>query len=86
MHAAVAVDNVVIADTSPASLPVPAVYISYRNIFTFWRCRAVDNNAVNFLIYQDKTAVGTIRYVQEDKNVYDTINTLLFGLGIFNNK
>ena len=29
-----------------------------------------DNNAVNFLIYQDKTAVGTIRYVQEDKNVF----------------
>lgn len=27
-----------------------------------------------------------LKIIQEDKNVYDTINTLLFGLGIFNNK
>ena len=27
-----------------------------------------------------------LEIIQEDKNVYDTINTLLFGLGIFNNK
>ena len=27
-----------------------------------------------------------LEIIQEDKKVYDTINTLLFGLGIFNNK
>ena len=27
-----------------------------------------------------------LKIIQEDKKVYDTINTLLFGLGIFNNK
>ncbi len=45
---AVAIDNVVIADATEASLTMPLVYLLYGEILALRRSRAMDNDFVNF--------------------------------------